>query len=126
MPPRKKAEAGSPVGAARPVEPTGEETSLGTFSKRPVVFTVYEAPVKTDEGSEYRVYGDDGAGPRLICWFTDDSEAAPGVFRSACRPRGSRRGPLQVGDHPQPPRADGPSHPDPHHTPHRTDMLFDM
>jgi hypothetical protein len=82
MPPRKKAEAGSPVGAARPVEPTGEETSLGTFSKRPVVFTVYEAPVKTDEGSEYRVYGDDGAGPRLICWFTDDSEAAP-VWRGA-------------------------------------------
>jgi hypothetical protein len=79
---RKKARTASPAGAARPVEPTGEETRLGTFGTNPVVFTLYEVPDEHDEGPEYRVYGDDGAGERLVCWFLADAEAAP-VWRGA-------------------------------------------
>jgi hypothetical protein len=69
------------VGAARPVEPTGEETLLGTFGSDPIVFTVYEVP-RADEGPEYRVYGNDGPGPRLVCWFTSDPDTAP-IWRGA-------------------------------------------
>jgi hypothetical protein len=70
------------VEPARPVEPTGKETLLGTFGTDPIAFTVYEVAGE-DEGPEYRVYGNDGpAGPRLVCWFTADPEAEP-VWRGA-------------------------------------------
>jgi hypothetical protein len=78
---RKKSNPGL-VGTARPTEPTGKETYLGTFGSDPIVFTVYEAESEQAEGVEYRVYGDDGPGPRLVCWFTPDPEEAP-VWRGA-------------------------------------------
>ncbi|THV35696.1 hypothetical protein [Glycomyces buryatensis] len=81
---RKNTSTNAPTAeAARPVEPTGKETPLGTFGTDPVVFTVLEVPDSGDEGTEYRVYVNDGpAGPRLVCWFTSDPEAEP-VWRGA-------------------------------------------
>lgn len=77
MPRRTKVKTGSPVGTARPITPTGQETRLGTFGTKPIRFTVYEVPGE-DDGPEYRVYGDDGVGPRLVRVHVVN--AAPGAL----------------------------------------------
>lgn len=78
---RKRAEPSDPI--ARPVQPFGDETRLGTFTcGKLVTFTVYQAPGESGT-PEYRVYATDGpAGPHLVCYFTPDRETPP-VWRGA-------------------------------------------
>jgi hypothetical protein len=57
---------------------------LGDFRRGPAVFSLYR--LGPDSGGhplavpEYRVECNDGAGPRVICRFTDEPEAVPEWF----------------------------------------------
>lgn len=79
----KRRKTSTTTSTARPIVPVGDETHLGTFHRGNVIaFDVYEVPSETEGTTEYRVYGDDGPGPRLICWFTSAPETPP-IWRGA-------------------------------------------
>lgn len=52
---------------------------LGYFHREPVVFSVFQT---SPTPGEYRVDGNDGAGPREICRLTDEPGSTP-VWRGA-------------------------------------------
>ena len=55
---------------------------LGTFHRGPAIFSVFRE-IATDHpltASEHRIECNDGAGPRVICRFFDDTEPTPEWF----------------------------------------------
>jgi hypothetical protein len=62
---------------------------LGDFGRGPAVFSLHRLGVESGAhplvAPEYRIECNDGAGPRVICRFTDEPEAVPewfGAWRS--------------------------------------------
>lgn len=79
-------DAPEPNPERKPARGPGDESDhehwLGDFRRGPAVFSVHRETTGAHPliPPEYRISCNDGAGPRIICRYTDEPEAAPEWF----------------------------------------------